>query len=314
MSNVLDPQNALKHRVALAILSLTTFIAIFATILHRLQPHPHPLDLIAPPVFAVASVALLICLYKKPASLPQVTHIGLLGAVVCVVFPSWVFTFIAFTSPRTTLVGILPPITSLLFLLTMVMLIYLRPQRLLYKAILAWVFSAVPILTYLILHPAELITSRGLDLAISLEPAMAIQIVLILFYNRLQDLVDHLYSERLQYYAQIVERQGIRQQAMEHAFTQIHNGPLQTLALLLRDVRQEQISSQQLLQRLEALNQEIRAVGHSLTDIAEPQNPSAPELITLKTTVSDHILRLGEGTCLDMSLPKSAIFSVTTGN
>jgi hypothetical protein len=39
-------------------------------------------------------------------------------------------------------------------------------------------------------------------------------------------MVERLYTERLQYYAQIVERQAIRQQAMEQAFTQIHNGAL----------------------------------------------------------------------------------------
>ncbi|GET42256.1 hypothetical protein [Microseira wollei] len=295
MSIVPDPQNILKRRVVLAILSLTTMGATIATFLHRLQPNPHIVDLIAPTLLAIASFILLIRLYKKPESLQQVTHLALLGAVMFIVVPSWLFTIEAIASSDTTLVGSLPPLTSALFVLTMMMLISLRPQRLLIAIIVTWIAIAAPILTYLILHPPELLTSRGLDLFISLGPAMGIQIVLILFYNRLQDMVDRLYTERLQYYAQIVERQAIRQQAIEQAFTQIHNGPLQTLALLLRDVQREQMPSQQLFQRLEELNLEIRAVGRSLTDEVYPD--------TLETATSEQTLRLGEGTCIDLNRP-----------
>ncbi|MFB2981242.1 hypothetical protein [Microseira sp. BLCC-F43] len=294
MFKVLEPQNILKRRVTLAILSVTTMGATIATFLHRLQPNPHIVDLIAPPLLAIASFILLIRLYKKPESLQTVINLGLLGSVMFVVLPSWLFTIQA-ASSHTTLVGSLPPLTSALFVLTMVMLIVLRPQRLLIATMVTWIAIAAPILTYLILHPTELLTSRGLDLFISLGPAMGIQIVLILFYNRLQDMVDRLYTERLQYYAQIVERQAIRQQAIEQAFTQIHNGPLQTLALLLRDVQIEKIPSQQLFQRLDDLNAEIRAVGRSLTDEVYPN--------TLETATSEQTLRLGEGTCIDLNRP-----------
>jgi signal transduction histidine kinase len=186
----------------------------------------------------------------------------------------------------------------------MTMLIALRRrQQLVIATVIAWMAIAAPILVYLLLHPLELHTSRGLDLFISLGPTMGIQIILILFYNRLQDLVERLYTERLQYYAQIVERQAIRQQAMEQAFTQIHNGPLQTLALLLRDVQLETTPSPQLLQRLNDLNAEIRAVGHSLTDEAHPGQQSAADLATLETAASEQTLRLGEGTCIDLNRP-----------
>jgi hypothetical protein len=303
MSTVLEPHNALKRQVGLVILSLATLGASTATILHRLQPNPYPIDLIAPPVLAIASLSLFLRLYKKPESLLQVTHLALLGAVLFIVFPSWGFTLKAFASPSITLVGSLPPITSTLFLLTMLMLIYLRPQRVLHVGLVAWIFSAAPILTYLILHPTELITPRGLDLVISLGPAMGIQIVLLLFFNRLQNIVDRLYTERLQYYARIVERQTIWQQAMEQAFTQIHNGPLQTLTLLLRDVQRESVSSPQLCQRLEELNAEIRAVGHSLTDAPSLENCSLSQLAVLEPATSEHLLRLGEGTWVDLTRP-----------
>jgi hypothetical protein len=305
MSTVNEPYNILilKRRVVLAILSLATIGATISTVVYRLQPDPHIVNLIARPLLAIACLILLIRLYKKPESLQQVIHLGLLGAVLLVVVPSWFFTLKAITSSDTTLVDTLPPLTPALFVLTMVMLIALRRQRLIIASIIAWMAIAAPILTYLLLHPLELLTSRGWDLFISLGPTMGIQLVLILFYNRLQDMVERLYTERLQYYAQIVERQAIRQQAMEQAFTQIHNGPLQTLALLLRDVQLEQTPSQQLFQRLNDLNAEIRAVGRSLTDEAHPEQHSAATLASLETGTFEQILRLGEGTCIDLNRP-----------
>lgn len=174
------------------------------------------------------------------------------------------------------------------------MLITLRPHQLLRAIILTWLAIASPILTYLILNPVELRSPRGLDLLISLGPVMGVQSIVILLHTRLQSMIEHLYAERLQYYAQIIERQSIRQKAMEQAFTQIHNGPLQTLALLQRDIQQKQIASEELLQRLHDLNMEIRAVGRSLTDENDTDNkpllvPTVPELVT-----SEDILRLGK--------------------
>ena len=306
MSTVNEPYNVfiLKRRVVLAMLSLATIGAITATVLHRLQPHPHLVYLIAPPLLAIAFLILLIRLYTKPESLQQVVNLSLLAGVLFVVVPSWFFTLKAIASSDTTLVGSLPPVTPALFVLTMTMLIALRRrQQLVIATLIAWMAIAAPILTYLLLHPLELHTSRGLDLFISLGPTMGIQIILILFYNRLQDMVERLYTERLQYYAQIVERQAIRQQAMEQAFTQIHNGPLQTLALLLRDVQLETTPSPQLFQRLNDLNAEIRAVGRSLTDEAHPEQQSAEALAALETATFEQTLRLGEGTCIDLNRP-----------
>ncbi len=306
MSTVKEPYNILilKRRVVLAMLSLATIGATIATILHRLQPHPHTVYLITPPLLAIAFLLLLIRLYKKPESLQQVVNLSLLAGVLLIVVPSWLYTLKAIASSDTTLVGSLPPVTPALFVLTMTMLIALRRrQQLVIATLIAWMVIAAPILTYLLLHPLELHTSRGLDLFISLGPTMGIQIILILFYNRLQDMVESLYTERLQYYAQIVERQAIRQQAMEQAFTQIHNGPLQTLALLLRDVQLEQTPSPQLFQRLNDLNAEIRAVGRSLTDEALQEQQSAAVLATRETASFEQTLRLGEGTCIDLNRP-----------
>ncbi|MFH7024337.1 MAG: hypothetical protein ACHBN1_02790 [Heteroscytonema crispum UTEX LB 1556] len=299
---ILDSHNTLKRRIALGILSLMTIGGTISTIIHRLNPHHETIYLIVPPLFAITSLILLICLYTKPQTLQQVIYLGLFEAVILVVFPSWFVTIKAFTS-KTILVETLPPSTSGLFLLTTCMLITLRPHQLLRAIILTWLAVASPILTYLILNSVELRSPRGLDLLISLGPVMGVQSIVILLHTRLQSMIEYLYGERLQYYAQIIERQSIRQKAMEQAFTQIHNGPLQTLALLQRDIQQKQIASEELLQRLHDLNTEIRAVGRSLTDENDTANkplsaPTVPELVT-----SEDTLRLGEGTSIDLNLP-----------
>jgi hypothetical protein len=299
MSTLLDSQNALKRRIMLAILSLTTVGSAIATLLHRMEAHPHRINLIAPPLLSIFSLVLLIYLYRVPKSLQRIMHFGLLGGVLFIVVPSWCFTLEAFVDPNKSLVGSLPPLISGLFLILMLMMIVLRPRHLLGAALVTWGAIAAPILTYLILHPAELTTLRGLDLLIALAPGMGVQLVLLIFFNRLQDLVERLYQERLQYYEQIIERHTIRQQAMEHAVTQIHNGPLQTLALLMREVQPQGIPAPEMLQRLNELNAEIRAVGHSLTDQAD----LAPMQAFSASPLFEQTLRLGEGTSIDLNYP-----------
>ncbi|WP_346293322.1 CHASE2 domain-containing protein [Sphaerothrix gracilis] len=55
-----------------------------------------------------------------------------------------------------------------------------------------------------------------------------------------------------------------RQQTVERAFAAIHSGPLQTLADILRHVRDKNISNFQVLNLLENLNVEIRDLGEHL--------------------------------------------------
>lgn len=303
MSTILDPQSQLKRKVVLAVLILIIIATTTATIVHRLEPHTHPIHLIAPPLFAIISLILLIRLYTKSESLQQVINLSLLESVIFVVVPCWFFSLEAFTSSNISLVDNLPPISSVSLILMTFMLITLRPQRLLKATILVWIGVAAPILTYLILNQEELLSPRGLDLFISFGPVMGMQTALIFLHNRLQSMVESLYAERLQYYAQIIDRQSIRQKALEQAFTQIHNGPLQTLALLQRDVQREQISKTELLQRLNELNTEIRAVGRSLTNENNTASKSVGSPATLESATSENCLRLGEGTCIDLNLP-----------
>ncbi|MGQ4646323.1 CHASE2 domain-containing protein [Lyngbya aestuarii] len=80
----------------------------------------------------------------------------------------------------------------------------------------------------------------------------------------------------------------VSQRTIEHTFNVIHNGPLQTLAYVMRGVRDEDLSQEQLLAKLENINQEIREVG---------------EYLKLEALTKERFLRLGSGLKLDLEPP-----------
>ncbi|BDA70572.1 possible Sensor with Chase2 domain [Calothrix sp. PCC 7716] len=75
---------------------------------------------------------------------------------------------------------------------------------------------------------------------------------------------------------------------IERAFDTIHNGPLQTLAQLMRNAREHDLPSNQLVSELEHLNQELRAVYESMKR---------------ETLTQREILYLGQGIEIDLQVP-----------
>ncbi|MDZ8106360.1 MAG: CHASE2 domain-containing protein [Nostoc sp. DedQUE12a] len=84
-----------------------------------------------------------------------------------------------------------------------------------------------------------------------------------------------------------------RQHTIEHAFTVIHNGPLQTLANVLRQMQAQDWPHQELKLQLEKLNYEIREIG---------------EYLKLEALSQDESLRLGSGLKLDLKCPIHELF------
>lgn len=80
----------------------------------------------------------------------------------------------------------------------------------------------------------------------------------------------------------------IRQHTIERTFVEIHNGPLQALANILRHVQDQDLEQQRLLEELRNLNYEIREVG---------------EHLKLEALNREESLRLGSGLILDLKLP-----------
>jgi CHASE2 domain-containing sensor protein len=79
----------------------------------------------------------------------------------------------------------------------------------------------------------------------------------------------------------------IRQHTIERTFIVIHNGPLQTLANILRHVQDQDLEQNRLLEDLKNLNYEIREVG---------------EYLKLEALAREESLRLGSGLILDLKL------------
>ncbi len=86
---------------------------------------------------------------------------------------------------------------------------------------------------------------------------------------------------------------AVRQHAIEDTFNVIHNGPLQTLANVLRSLRDQNLCQEQLLSELENLNHEIRSVG---------------EYLKQQALTSEGSLLLGNGVKVDLNLPIHELF------
>lgn len=87
-----------------------------------------------------------------------------------------------------------------------------------------------------------------------------------------------------------------RQRTIEETFTTIHNGPLQTLAVILQNLRKNDDDNSSIQSQLETLNLQIRGIGEYLQQ--EALNPSES-------------LRLGSGLILDLKHPVNDLFYQT---
>ncbi len=84
-----------------------------------------------------------------------------------------------------------------------------------------------------------------------------------------------------QYDQALRSRVSDRQFIIERTFDTIHNGPLQTLAKLLRNVREQDLPHQELISELEHLNHELRAVYESV----QRENLTQDESLYLKSSL-----------------------------
>jgi CHASE2 domain-containing sensor protein len=90
---------------------------------------------------------------------------------------------------------------------------------------------------------------------------------------------------------EIIAKQNIitaKQNAIELAFTEIHNGPLQTIAILMRNVQTQDCSKEQLLTSLKTVRSEIHELGEYLKDA---------------TLSEEESLRLSSDLTIDLKLP-----------
>lgn len=180
------------------LLSLIVLGSGLAILLHWLEPNTHPINLVMPLLNGGVSFVLLLYLHRNPGHLVPVLWVAFTSAVSHLVLVAWYFTLRAAFYANVGLVETLPPVSFFPLALTATMFIFARPRQVLIAAIGTWCLTGLPILTYLVLHPDELLTPRGLEMTLVLGPAMAIISVLISLHTGLERTMTSLQSERSQ--------------------------------------------------------------------------------------------------------------------
>ncbi|MEM9511404.1 MAG: GGDEF domain-containing protein [Cyanobacteria bacterium P01_E01_bin.48] len=178
--------------------------------LHYLEPDSLLINSILPPVIGIINLILLIYLYRNPDSLTKVIAIASATIIGITFIPTWYFTLQAALSPDVELIETLPPLSSIPLVVIVNMFIFARPNQALMLGIVSWILIALPILSYLFLHPGELFSPRGLDLVVTLGPVMAAISVLVPAYRGLEKRFSVLQSER-EHMRQISERDPLTQ-------------------------------------------------------------------------------------------------------
>ena len=193
---VQDPDDQYLRVAMMVMLSLALLAGVCATAIHWLGPVHRPMDRVLPPVASALFAGLLCALWLRPAWVGIITRIALCLSALALMAPAWLYTVQASLSPDLRLVDTLPPISSL-FAVFMAMLMIFVPGRRAYVAAAAgWLLVASPVLVYLLTHPGELGTPRGVDLAMAFGPASLMLVVLLPVQRGLTGKIRRLASER----------------------------------------------------------------------------------------------------------------------
>lgn len=183
MQNQLIDERAF-YRGALVLLALTGFMGLAASVLHYLEPKPELMDLVIPPLVAVANLALAIWLVRRPKWLLEVVYSAFGVGIAALSIPAWYYSLRAHQSADILLINIFPPISSFLIILIVLVMVILPPRRAFPIMIAAWALSALPILSYLMAHQDELWSARGQEMFISYGFAIFLLSVLLPFQHR----------------------------------------------------------------------------------------------------------------------------------
>ncbi len=191
-----NPLEALKHKATLVLLGAMASGGVLASILHLIAPDTHPLSLIIPPLTVIICTSLLLYLLNHPHHSQRIIKLLIAWSGLIIILPEYFFILEALIDPSKKLVDTLPPLSGGIFLLITCTIVFLNPHEFVKMTIGLWTTLAAPIVIYLLCHPQELATPRGIDLMVTLVPAMGMNIALILLYSRLQDAIRQLDQER----------------------------------------------------------------------------------------------------------------------
>lgn len=200
-----EAQNVMLHtdetfirRTALATLAIAVMSAGSATLIHHyLEPDPYLMDLVLPPLMFLVFSFLWCWLYLRPESLQKVMRVSLITIFLGgAAFPVWTSLGQAIYLPDVTLVDRLPPMSSFPMAIIVIMFIFATPQTVITTAVVVWLVVSLPVLVYLIAHPTELWSPRGMEMAVTLGPITGVVSTLVPFHRVLQQRLTSLQDER----------------------------------------------------------------------------------------------------------------------
>ncbi len=198
MSPARDPFDSYIRRAALLLLLLVIFGSGFTTLLHYLEPNPYPVSLFIPPINCIINAILFVYLYQNPDRFRPIFWTSLLLTLSQLALIFWYFILQATVSAEIKLVEVFPPIASLPLVLITTMFVFARPRQVLITAAATWFLIALPVLIYLVFHPNELFTPRGLEMMFVLGPFTIVISALIPLHKGIEQKLLSLQHERAQ--------------------------------------------------------------------------------------------------------------------
>jgi diguanylate cyclase len=226
------------RRTTLAILLASAFGAGLVAVYHALSPGSLMVDRVVTATLSVSMLGLFVFLYSHPGSAAQVVTAGCIVSLIGLVIPAWYYPVHA-SANGLRMVDVLPPMVPALMPLILVMVIFLRPRSAFVAASGTWALIAVPLLGYLLAHPEELRTPRGLDLVVMLGPVSMMMIAFIPFQRGVEQWVAALQGERARM-QQLAERDGLtglyNRRASESLMREFLARPMADDGLILFDI------------------------------------------------------------------------------
>lgn len=199
------------YRGVLILLALTGFMGVATSVLHHLEPAPELMDLVIPPLVAIANLTLAVWLIYRPKRLLYVVYSAFAVGIAALSIPAWYYSLRAKQSPEILLIDIFPPISPFLFILIVLVMVMLPPRRAFPIMIAAWTLSALPILTYLLAHKEELWAPRGQEMFMSYGLSILLLLVLLPFQRRARLQIERLQNDNSQMH-KLAERDELTRQ------------------------------------------------------------------------------------------------------
>lgn len=184
-------------RKAAQMILLVSFLTVASLgVMHGMQDAPYLIDLVMPPIVASFLLGCFILVRRRPETIAVILPLTMLVMATAMCLPAWYFTMLALMSPEIRLVEVLPPISSAILPITMGMVLFFKPRIALFAVLATWACFVSPILVYLLYHPDELNSPRGLEMLVTMGPVMTFTLVLLLFSQDMHRQIQRLLSER----------------------------------------------------------------------------------------------------------------------